>query len=231
MAGADNKEREQRILNVAADLFMHYGYDKTAVSEIARGAGVSQGTIYLHFKSKEDLLEALILRESRTYAERWINFVQNDPDGGTIAGMYKNSLLAMDASPFMAAIYKKDGRILGNYLRKEDSVLRRQGEQGTRHEFVQLMQDAGAIRKDIDAKVIAHVMSMISYGMVAMQEIMDASQIPPTEDLIEGIALLMDSALTPPDGGNKAAAKAILMQIYDAAAAQFDETYGSNNET
>ena len=43
MAKSDNKEREQRILDAAAELFVHYGYDKTTVSDIARQAGVSKG--------------------------------------------------------------------------------------------------------------------------------------------------------------------------------------------
>ena len=63
MAASGQHEREQRILDAAANLIAHYGYDKTTVDEIAREAGVSKGAIYLHFKSKEDLFEALLLRE------------------------------------------------------------------------------------------------------------------------------------------------------------------------
>ena len=69
MAKSGNTEREQRILDAAANLFIHYGFDKTAISDIARDAGVSQGAIYLHFANKEDLLEHLILREMQRFAE------------------------------------------------------------------------------------------------------------------------------------------------------------------
>jgi AcrR family transcriptional regulator len=63
MIDSANKEREKRILDAAAALFTHYGFDKTTVSDIAAEAGVSKGAIYLHFESKENLLEALLLRE------------------------------------------------------------------------------------------------------------------------------------------------------------------------
>ena len=57
-------EREQRILSAAAERIAHYGYDKTTIEEIARDAGISKGAVYLHFRSKEQLFEALLLRES-----------------------------------------------------------------------------------------------------------------------------------------------------------------------
>ena len=65
MTGSDNnQERADRILDAASKLIVHYGYDKTTVSDIAREAGVSKGAIYLHWASKDDLFEALIFRES-----------------------------------------------------------------------------------------------------------------------------------------------------------------------
>ena len=57
-------QRAERILEAASDLFAHYGYDKTTMEDIARAAGVSKGAIYLHFRGKEDLFDALIARES-----------------------------------------------------------------------------------------------------------------------------------------------------------------------
>ena len=60
MEKSDNPERETRILQAAAQLFAHYGFDKTTVSDIAREAGVSKGAIYLHFASKEELLERFL---------------------------------------------------------------------------------------------------------------------------------------------------------------------------
>ena len=67
MRKSNNAEREERILDAAAELFIHFGYDKTTVSDIASEAGISKAAIYLHFKSKDDLLEALILRETEAY--------------------------------------------------------------------------------------------------------------------------------------------------------------------
>ncbi len=48
--------RKQRILTAATELFAKQGFNGTATSEIARKAGVAQGTVFHHFKNKENLL-------------------------------------------------------------------------------------------------------------------------------------------------------------------------------
>lgn len=224
MATSDNVERRDRILDAAAELFTHYGFDKSTVSEIARTAGVSKGAIYLHFESKDQLLEALIIREMKVYAEEWLARLAVDPEGGTIAGLYKNSLYALSSSRFMTAIFKQDGRILGSYLRKPDNFFRSQ-PQNARYQFVQRMQEAGAVRQDIDASVIAHIMNMLAYGLVAMDEIMDREEMPPAEDVIEGIAAIMDRALAPAGGGDPEVGKAIVQEIADGVRTAFEGSY------
>jgi len=55
-------ERKNEILDIASDLFTAKGYDGTSISDIIEKAGVARGTVYHHFKSKEDVLNALIER-------------------------------------------------------------------------------------------------------------------------------------------------------------------------
>lgn len=230
MAKSDNEEREQRILDVAVDLFVHYGYDKTTVSDIAHEAGISKGAIYLHFKGKDELFEALLIREMTAHAERWLELIEADPEGGTIAGMYKNTLYALSSSPFMTAMFKQDRRVLGSYLRKPDNFFRDQRNRGTRYEFVKMMQEAGAIRPELDPKVTAHIMNMLAYGLVGMDEVMDKEDIPATENLIEGIADFMERALTPDGGGDSETGKAIIRQIMAASRQKFEQASDTEQE-
>lgn len=221
MAQEKQVEREARILEAAAQLFAHYGFDKTTVSEIAREAGVSKGAIYLHFDSKEMLLEALLQRELAAYTERWLALIDRDPRGGTIGGLYKNSLYALQESPFMSAVVRQDGRVLGSYLRKKYSVLRQPpGAPGElrRETFIQEMQAAGAVRNDLDAAVIAHIMNMFSYGLVSADAVMPGTQVPTLETVIEGIAEIMDGGLTPTSEATRSdpqAGKVILRRLFE----------------
>lgn len=223
MAKSDNTEREQRILDTAVDLFVHYGFDKTTISDIARGAGVSQGSIYLHFDSKDDLLEGVILREMMVFADDWLARVDADPQGGTIGGMYKNMLYALNASAFMSAMFRKDGRILGSYLRKPDNFFRNEQFKGGRRDFIALMQEAGAVRDDVDPKVVAHIINMIGFGLVSMHDVVHEDDIPPVDELIEGIAIMMERAFTPDNIDSSDIGKAIIKKVAAEGRKQYDE--------
>jgi AcrR family transcriptional regulator len=56
------KSTRERILDVALDLFIEKGYDKTSLREIAEPLGFSKAALYYHFASKEDILMALHMR-------------------------------------------------------------------------------------------------------------------------------------------------------------------------
>src|SRR3954463_12113239 len=52
-------DKRERILRAAVKVFAKNGFHATRVSEVAKAAGVADGTIYLYFKSKEELLFSL----------------------------------------------------------------------------------------------------------------------------------------------------------------------------
>lgn len=56
------EERKNEILDVAGKLFGEKGYDATSTNDILKEIGIARGTLYYHFKSKEDILDALIER-------------------------------------------------------------------------------------------------------------------------------------------------------------------------
>ena len=58
------EERRNQILDAAALLFARKGYKGATIREIAREAGVAEGTIYNYFDSKHDLLISLPQRIS-----------------------------------------------------------------------------------------------------------------------------------------------------------------------
>lgn len=229
-ATSENEARKHRILDAAAELFIHYSYDKTTVSDIARVAGVSKGAIYLHFGSKDELFEALLLREMWRYGDAWLASVEADPQGGTLGGVYKNVLSGLNSSPLMAAIFKRDPRILGGYLHKPDNIFRSMQAHSLRVEFIQAMQEVGAVRKDLDPAVIAHIIDMLSYGFVSVADFKDPDSIPPFDTVFAAIATMMDRAFTPEGGGDSEAGKAVIRRITQEARKQFDPDWKQKKE-
>lgn len=59
--------KRERILRAAVDVFAQNGYFNAKVTEIAKAAGVADGTIYLYFDGKEDLLITIFREYTRNY--------------------------------------------------------------------------------------------------------------------------------------------------------------------
>lgn len=56
------EERRNEILDVAEKLFGTKGFDQTSTNDILNEIGIARGTLYYHFKSKEEILDAMIER-------------------------------------------------------------------------------------------------------------------------------------------------------------------------
>ena len=76
------EERKNEILDVAEELFGTYGFDHTSTNDILNRVGIARGTLYYHFKSKEDILDAVIQR----IVTKGMTKASKRPDAPEIAG-------------------------------------------------------------------------------------------------------------------------------------------------
>lgn len=67
----------EQILAVSAKLFTEKGYDKTSIQNIIDAIGMSKGAIYHHFKSKEEILDAVIKQRSNYASDIFNTLIQN----------------------------------------------------------------------------------------------------------------------------------------------------------
>src|SRR5215467_13673672 len=73
----DPKKRHQ-IMEGARRLFLAQGFDAASMNSIALEAGVSKGTLYVYFKSKEELFEAIIEEQCGEQAQQLCDFNTNE---------------------------------------------------------------------------------------------------------------------------------------------------------
>src|SRR5678815_4635040 len=66
----DARENRDRLLAAAKQLFAAQGIDATTMYEIARAAGVGQGTLYRHFSDKGEICHTLIKEDLAAFQER-----------------------------------------------------------------------------------------------------------------------------------------------------------------
>src|SRR5262245_5619674 len=75
----DNAKRHQ-IIEGARGIFMSQGFDAASMNDIARAAGVSKGTLYVYFKDKVALFEAIVEDECSGQAEALFTLDPHDHD-------------------------------------------------------------------------------------------------------------------------------------------------------
>ncbi len=72
--------KRRQILDGARRVFLDDGFDGASMNEVARAAGVSKGTLYVYFASKEELFAALLRDEKRDQTEQLCRFDDDDLD-------------------------------------------------------------------------------------------------------------------------------------------------------
>lgn len=205
-------QRAERILDAASDLFAHYGYDKTTMDDIARVAKVSKGAIYLHFRSKEDLFDALILRENDRLQDMVMARLEEDGDRLTIFSLYRHSIEASLSRPLLRALMTSDHRVLGDFIVriKDTPAYNMATNMGV--EWVQQLQKAGMIRPDVDPESLAAVLMAVKYGYLSLPDLMDRT--PPPEVTGAAIADMLQRAFGT-DYGNSEAGRAVMRELFE----------------
>ena len=61
---------KQKILDVALDLFSKKGYANVFVGDIAKGVGIKAPSLYKHYKSKQEILDAIVERCRKHFLEK-----------------------------------------------------------------------------------------------------------------------------------------------------------------
>src|SRR5437762_1301306 len=73
-------EKRRQIIDGARDVFLAQGFDAASMSDIARKAGVSKGTLYVYFDSKEALFQAIAHEQCHAQAEQIFALDHGDHD-------------------------------------------------------------------------------------------------------------------------------------------------------
>ena len=79
------------ILSVSEKLFLEKGYEKTTTQEIVSETGLSKGTLFHHFKSKEDILAAVLEKHNADIAaemQHWLSEMETQSAKEKIVGLF-----------------------------------------------------------------------------------------------------------------------------------------------
>lgn len=164
------QERAGRILDAAGTLIQRWGYHKTTLDDIARQARVARGTIYLHWKTREALLAALLAREYLKVAEDLRQRMQEDPQGATLRGFAKHSLLATLHNPLIRAMMARDTEMLGKWAEQASASATFTKRMDEYRCFMETLRTQGLINTDLDLSTQTYILGAIWMGFLTSSD-------------------------------------------------------------
>ena len=159
-ASARNSVADKRsaILRAATRVFAHNGFFNSKVADIARAAGIADGTVYLYFKSKEEILHSIFdhnMEEAIAAGRRLIRKLRDPRDKlRRIAALH---LERLGANRELAVVFQVELRGSTKFMEEFSAagfaeylgLLRATFEEGQR---------AGVFRKELNAKVMSKIL-------------------------------------------------------------------------
>lgn len=146
-------EGEHRILAASVELFRHYGFKTITMDDIARKAGISKKTLYLHFANKDEVVAQSVLWFKDRITEE-VSHILDESDNAVhgmvrclekFEGMYKqiNPLAMLELERFYPEAY--------------DLFIKKLADQDVNAMKNNILQgkDEGLYREEIDAELMA----------------------------------------------------------------------------
>lgn len=148
-------DRKTVILRHAADLFAHRGITGTTVREIADAVGMLSGSLYHHFKSKDEMVSAIVMGYLDDLQTRYDEVASSDQGPlDRLTALVRVSLAVIEAHPHATEIYQNSGAYLPRLAEYEHMKIAADTVQRT---WIQLIDEgvaAGAFRADIPTRFL-----------------------------------------------------------------------------
>lgn len=193
-----SEERKAQIINAAEDVFTQKGFNEARMDDIADETGLSKGTLYLYFKSKDDLITAILDRmfqfEFKQMADlNSANLSAADTIWKMTDILAKDILGFMRLAPivyqFLALAFRNKyvQKALKKYINQYIDMITPIIEQGIK---------SGEFRK-VDAREVAIAISAIIEGTLLLW-VYDRDLVEPEKHIRSGIKLLLEGVQARP---------------------------------
>jgi AcrR family transcriptional regulator len=195
-------QRAQRILDAAAALILRWGYNKTTIDDIARQAGVAKGTIYLHWKTREDLFAALMKREKAELSDDLERRIAADPAGATLRGLFKHSALALTQRPLLKAVLLRDMDVIGKLAHGEYASAAYTERLTGFTSYLEVLRAHDLVRTDLSLHAQVYMLSAIFMGFFLVTPLMPDAFALSDLERAELMAETVHRALEPKHAGS-----------------------------
>jgi AcrR family transcriptional regulator len=158
------EERARRILDVAGELLLRHGYRRVTIDDVAVGAAIGKGTIYLHWKTREELFTVVFEREVQQALGELAEALGQDPQVCLLHRFARAYFLAIMRRPLLAGFVLGDADLLGKLARPGSA--RDHRHQLMARAYLQLLAEHGLLRDDLGLEAIAYAFQATFEGFL-----------------------------------------------------------------
>ena len=153
-----DSEKSQQIIDAAIRVFARNGYYNSRVSDIAREAGIASGTIYLYFKTKDDILVTLFREKMAGFVARLREAIDAAPDAlAKLRRLIALHFELLESNPDLAEVVQVELR-QGNKFFRGASAHEVAAYFALISSVLEEGVEAGLFRKDLPIKVATKVL-------------------------------------------------------------------------
>jgi TetR/AcrR family fatty acid metabolism transcriptional regulator len=175
------EERRQQILTAAAAVFAEKGFDRATISDVARAAGLADGSIYNYFRDKQDLLVHLPHQFIRPPVEALRAARGTDTPAtaeALLQGMAQNIVNVITQNRELARVLFTSIPFVDQDLRVEYMRQVPLYALEALEEYITAQQAAGVFRADLDAAIAARAFPGLMLFFLLVQEILQPPKLP-----------------------------------------------------
>jgi TetR/AcrR family fatty acid metabolism transcriptional regulator len=190
----DRGDKRDALLRAAIDTFAARGYFNSQVADVARAAGLAAGTVYLYFRSKEDLLISIFERTMTDAIADGRRGIESLPDAAArLRGIARLHLDRLGRDRALAIVFQIELRQSTKFMERFSTTALRE-YLGIIRDVVAEGQAAGAFRKDVNPTFAAKLFfgmldEMATNWILSRRKYSLVSEAEPIADLfIRGLA-------------------------------------------
>ncbi|MEK3954192.1 MAG: TetR/AcrR family transcriptional regulator [Psychrobacillus psychrotolerans] len=174
-----DKPKYKQIIDAAIIVIAENGYHQSQVSKIAKQAGVADGTIYLYFKNKEEILVSVFEEKMEIFAHNLKEIIQQEISSSEkLYKMIENHFVVLSSDHHLATVTQLELRqanlalrlrinaVLRNYLVLLDTILKEGIEQGEFDRTIDIRLARQMVFGTIDETTTTWVMNEHKYNLV-----------------------------------------------------------------
>jgi len=157
--------RGERILDAAAELLLRYGYSRVTIDDVAQRAEVGKGTVYLHWRTREELFGAVLGRELAQALDEVAEGLLADPGSWQLHRLTRTLFLVLTRRPLLTALIRSDPEVLGKFARGRAAERARRRAM-TLGEYLGLLSAHGQLREDLPADDLSLAFISVWMGFI-----------------------------------------------------------------